>query len=172
MNAGAETDGTNPWQTMKKLYKHSFDYLFMVTVTTTTNQGFLANFFGKIGEQLQDLSYVEIVTATSTAPLVKINADAPNLLDELEKPGMTILARTIIQLSGDIIMIIPTENGNTKVINKDIMDIHRENTAVAVANWNQFLNLIITAVKDIAELAGLKQADLFNNFIIKEQAPR
>jgi hypothetical protein len=143
----------------------------VATVTTTAKQGFLSKFFGKIGDQLQDLSYVEVVTTTSTSPLVKINPDAKDILDELEKPGIAILARTRIELDGDIVMILPAENGDTKVINKDIMNIHKENTTVAVANWTQVLNLAITAVKNIAELAGLKQTDLFNNFVIKTQGP-
>lgn len=125
------------------------------------------SFFSKIGDQLEDLTYCEIITATATNPASRIKTSAENVLDELNPPGFAILARTKIELDGDILMILPTDpsSGGAK-IDKDIMDIHKQNTTVAVENWKNFLNMVIGVVNNIVELTGMDKKDVLEKFSI------
>jgi hypothetical protein len=132
-------------------------------------ESWLNNFFGKIGDQLEDLTYVSIITGTGNT-YAKIQPGADNIVEELEKNQITILARTNIELDGDITIIVPTKDGQGVSVNQEIMTIHKENTAVAVANWNNFMNMIMQVIKIIAELAGMKNVDVLDKLSFKTTA--
>ena len=83
------------------------------------------NFFGKIGNQLEDLTYVSIITGTGNT-YAKIEASADNIVEELEKNQIIILARTNIELNGDITMVVPTKDGQGVSVNQEILTIHKE----------------------------------------------
>ena len=51
-------------------------------------ESWLNNFFGKIGDQLEDLTYVSIITGTGNT-YAKIEASADNIVEELEKNQIT-----------------------------------------------------------------------------------
>jgi hypothetical protein len=129
--------------------------------------------FGDIGDQLQDLTYVEVATGSAKVLSdVKINPGAKDVLDELNRTGVTVLARTRIELDGDIVMLLPTEGeGGVIKINKEVMDLHKENTTVAVNNWNNFLNLILATVKVLTTLLGLKEGELLDKLSFKVESP-
>jgi hypothetical protein len=76
---------------------------------TENDQGsLLDNIFAKITDQLKDLSYVEVITAKGS-PDVKIDSDK-NVLEALN--AVEILARTKIELDGDIITVLPITKVN------------------------------------------------------------
>ena len=129
----------------------------------------LNNFFGKIGDQLEDLTYVSIITGTGNT-YAKIQASADNIVEELEKNKIIILARTNIELDGDITIVVPTKDGQGVSVNQEILAIHKENTAIAVANWNNFMNMIMQVIKIIADLAGMKNVDVLDKLSFKTTA--
>jgi hypothetical protein len=139
-------------------------------IETEKNQtGFLDEIFDKVRDQLKDISYVEVITATGDAEL-KIDPQKDNVLDAITT--LNIRARTTIELDGDIVMIIPTSkiNGELK-IDEAIMKIHKENVDAAVQNWKSFLNTILSAIELIAHLAGLKDVDIRDKLGISPTAP-
>lgn len=94
-------------------------------VEDNNQKGFLDEIFLKVRDQLKDISYLEVITATGD-PKLKIDSNKGNVLDAVN--ALQILARTTIELDGDIVMIIPTTKVNGEVkINKEIMDIHKQN---------------------------------------------
>jgi hypothetical protein len=127
-------------------------------VVENTQTGFLDEIFHKVRDQLKDISYVEVITATGD-PKLKIDSEKGNVLDAVT--ALQILARTTIELDGDIVMILPTTkvNGEFKV-NKEIMDIHKQNVDAAVQNWKSFMDTILGAISLIAKLAGLGDVDI------------
>ena len=133
-----------------------------------SQRGLLDDIFAKITDQLKDLSYVEVITA-SGSPEVKIDSGKENILDAITP--LEILARTKIELDGDIVVILPTSkiNGELK-INQEIMKIHKENVEVAVQNWKSFMDTILNAVSLIAELAGLDKPDIQARLNISPQS--
>jgi hypothetical protein len=127
-------------------------------VVVNNQKGILNEIFDKVRDQLKDISYVEVITATGD-PKLKIDSEMGNVLDAVT--GLQILARTTIELDGDIVMIIPTSkvNGELKV-NEGIMEIHKQNVDAAVQNWKSFMDTILGAISLIAKLAGLGDADI------------
>jgi hypothetical protein len=81
------------------------------SVKTTENdqRSLLDNIFAKITDQLKDLSYVEVITAKGS-PDVKIDSGKENVLEALNT--VEILARTKIELDGDIITVLPITKVN------------------------------------------------------------
>jgi hypothetical protein len=50
-------------------------------------------------------------------------------------------------LDGDIGMIVPTkEDGDLSILN-DILNIHKQNVDVAVANWNSFVQNMLNIIE-------------------------
>lgn len=124
-------------------------------------------FLSRIGDQLQDLTFVEIITASASSASVKIDSSAENILDELNKANAEVLARTRIELDGDIVMLLPSDPQSGAKINKDIMDIHNNNTKAAVENWKNFLNMVVSLIDTMVTLTGLTKTDVLQKFSIE-----
>jgi hypothetical protein len=130
---------------------------------------FFKTAYEQILNELRDLSYVEVITAAGD-PYVNLDTGKENIIDALQSATVKpkILARTKIELDGDIFMIIPTQNDDSAKIEQDVLAIHKENVDAAIANWNQFMNTILQAIKVTAEIAGITKTPLDNiNFDIK-----
>ena len=122
-------------------------------------------FIEKIKDQLQDLSYVEIATAIAQEPgTISIDSSANNMVLELHQKGAAIQVRTRIELDGDIFMILPEDAQGSAKINTDVLNIHKDNTAVAVQNWKSFLNMIIDLINTIIALTGLSKTAVLDKF--------
>ena len=134
-------------------------------ITTTTGDKWFTKFFGKISDQLQDLTYVDVLTATSEDVFTNIDTKAPNIKDELKNKSFKVLAETKIELDGDIILVLPMSDGEGKV-NREILDIHNQNVAVAVQNWNNVLKMIVEIIRSFAGFAGLKETEIFDKFMV------
>jgi hypothetical protein len=119
-------------------------------------------FMDTLKNELIDLSYIEIVTAAGD-PKSEIdpNNDARDIvaaLRSLEK--VRALARTRIELDGDIGMIVPTkDDGNLSILN-DILNIHKQNVDVAVANWNSFVQNMLKALDILVGIAKGTSPDI------------
>jgi len=139
-----------------------------ITLPQNGEKSLLDSLFAKLTDQLKDLSYVEVITAKGS-PDVKIDSEKENVLDTLNT--VEILARTKIELDGDIVMILPITkvNGEDR-INQEIMKIHKENVEAAVQNWKSFMDTILNAVSLIAELAGLGKTDIRSRLEISPTA--
>jgi hypothetical protein len=119
-------------------------------------------FMDTLKNELSDLSYIEIVTAAGD-PKTEIdpNNDARDIvaaLRSLEK--VRVLARTRIELDGDIGMIVPTkDDGNLSILN-DILNIHKQNVDVAVTNWNSFVQNMLKALDILVSIARGTSPDI------------
>lgn len=63
------------------------------------------------------------------------------------------MARTRIELDGDIGMLLPTSADGSLTINNDILNIHKQNVDVAVANWNSFVQNMLKALDILVSIA-------------------
>jgi hypothetical protein len=119
-------------------------------------------FMDTLKNELSDLSYIEIVTAAGD-PKTEIdpNNDARDIvaaLRSLEK--VRALARTRIELDGDIGMIVPTKDDGGLSILNDILNIHKQNVDVAVANWNSFVQNMLKALDILVSIAKGTSPDI------------
>jgi hypothetical protein len=127
-------------------------------------KGFFQNFIDTIRKEMRDLSYMEIVTATGDVK-ANVNPDAEMVIIGAKDANLDIRARTRIELDGDIMVMLPTDDktGET-VINKEIMEIHKENVAVAVGNWNSFMTNMFNALTLVMGVTGLSKTDVLHDF--------
>ena len=131
------------------------------------DKGFLGNFFDTIRKEIRDVSYLEVVTAIGDVK-ANVNPDAELVILGLNKDAnVTIKARTRIELDGDIMVWLPTNNKEQDgeiTINQQIMDIHKENVELAVHNWNQFMKNIFDVLKIIIDMTGLSKSQVEGKF--------
>ena len=82
----------------------------------------------------------------------------------LKAEDVRILARTRIELDGDIMVLLPAEKGEDLKINKEILAIHKENVDTAVANWNNFMRNMLTALDLLMSITGLSKSEALSRF--------
>jgi hypothetical protein len=128
----------------------------------TKEKNLWEKFMDTLKNELSDLSYIEIVTAAGD-PKTEIdpNNDARDIvaaLRSLEK--VRALARTRIELDGDIGMLVPTKDDGSLSINDDILNIHKQNVDVAVANWNSFVQNMLKALEILVNIARGTSPDI------------
>jgi hypothetical protein len=131
--------------------------------STEGGGGFFSKFINTIKREINDLSYVEIITAAGE-PKTEINPDADDIIAALRALNqINILARTRLELDGDIAVILPTEKDSVK-INNDVMAIHKQNVDTAVTNWNNFVRNILSALELLINISGLPKSDVLAHF--------
>ncbi len=121
----------------------------------TTEKSIWEKFTDTMKRELNDLSYIEIVTAAGD-PKSEIdpNNDARDIVAALRSlANVHALARTRIELDGDIGMLLPTSADGSLTINNDILNIHKQNVDVAVANWNSFVQNMLKALDILVSIA-------------------
>jgi hypothetical protein len=133
------------------------------TSTTASEGGFFTKFINTIKREINDLSYVEVVTAAGD-PKTDVNPDAEMVILGLKAEEVRILARTRIELDGDIMVLLPAEKGEDLKINKEILAIHKENVDTAVANWNNFMHNMLTALELLMSITGLSKSEALTRF--------
>jgi hypothetical protein len=83
------------------------------------------------------------------------------------KAKVTAMASTRIEIDGDISAMIPAES-NAPEIRQQLMELHRENLALAQQNVKRLLDTLLTFVEIGAKFAGIKGKDLQDLSKIKE----
>jgi hypothetical protein len=84
--------------------------------------------------------------------------EAPDITKKHEDLNATVLMRTIMELDGDIALLIRSQetdtNGNQIVsLENDILTAHHANVKVALENWHFYLTAMLQALKILIELA-------------------
>lgn len=125
--------------------------------------GFFSKFINTIKREINDLSYLEVITAAGE-PKTEINPDADDIVAALRSLNqINILARTRLELDGDIAVILPTDKDNVK-INNEVLAIHKQNVDTAVTNWNNFVHNILSALELLISISGLPRTDVLAHF--------
>jgi hypothetical protein len=124
-----------------------------------------------VKEQLDDLGYIEIMTVVSDNIDAKISPRYENLALALTAKSGTplplkpeaqaeakeatrkkeddelkgkVLARTRIELDGDIALILPA---NRNEIDAEVLQLHKANVDVAVQNWRYLIDAMFDVLK-------------------------
>ena len=101
-----------------------------------------------------------------------VNPDAEMIILGMKAEEVRILARTRIELDGDIMVLFPAEKGSDDVkINQEIMAIHKENVQTAVENWNNFMKNMLTALDLLMSITGLSKSQVLTNFSLPVSTP-
>lgn len=120
-------------------------------------------FFNDLSSELatwvSDIKAVEIVTASGNIA-VKIEGqtnDITNLANSGTVSGeVKILARTRVELDGDLLVILPTkeDQSNSVIIDNEILNIHKENVGMAMQNLQFVFKNVSEWIGKLIESSG------------------
>ena len=140
-----------------------------------------------VEEELEDLSYMEIITAVSDDVEKHIDNKGWDILDSLRRGNppsfydsardeenkitkeemMTsknteIIARTRIELDGDVFTVMKGKDATSAVMSKDLMALHNKGIEISVQNWKMFLDFVVDMTSTIGVLVGQVNADNYD----------
>jgi hypothetical protein len=125
-----------------------------------------------IEDELTDLRYMEVLSAVSDKIEGDVNAKEWDILQALREPdptpeaksagiqredmlnlsNTTIIARTRLELDGDILFLLRGEDGMPLTPNNELIDLHKWGVDVSVKNWHFFLLSMIEVAKIVGEI--------------------
>lgn len=120
------------------------------------DETFLDDLKKTIKEYLTDLTYIDVTTLIGDPKKTKWKLDpSKNIKEQIADMDVTLLAKTVIELDGDITQILPGDQSTGDVIiNKEILQLHKESVDAAVENWDSFVKNMIEAVSQIRKFLG------------------
>lgn len=104
-------------------------------LTLTTSKKNTVNFnFEKMRQRLESLTNLDIITARVPSDLLKDDPKNIEISKVLQNPSVDVIARTIIELEGDILTQVPMSfNEKTDAA---LFSIHKEVSSSAVGLWS------------------------------------
>lgn len=132
-------------------------------------------------KEVEDLSYMEIITGVSDKVDGHIDGEAWDILQGLrraklpenaEKEGITqedmlkipdnvmILARTRLELDGDILFLLRGEDGKPLPMSQEAMEMHKMSIKTSVENWHYFLGFVLELTAMVGAIMGNKEVDV------------
>jgi hypothetical protein len=109
----------------------------------------------RISDRIRDLSSIEVITAEGIgddALTIDIIDDPTKSIFDQIRGKLHVLARTRIEIDGDILVMVPTSKKDDDItINKEILELHNTNVATATQNWKNCLDGITNILKGLAE---------------------
>lgn len=120
------------------------------------DETFLENLKKTIKEYLTDLTYIDVTTLIGDPKKTKWKLDpTKDIKQQISEMDVTLLAKTIIELDGDITQILPGDHSTGDVItDKEILNLHKESVDAAVENWDNFVKNSIEAVSQVRKFLG------------------
>lgn len=120
------------------------------------DETFLDDLKKTIKEYLTDLTYIDVTTLIGDPKKTKWKLDpSKNIKEQIADMDVTLLAKTVIELDGDITQILPGDPATGDVItDKEILQLHKESVDAAVENWDSFVKNMIEAVSQIRKFLG------------------
>ena len=124
--------------------------------TEIDNDTFLSNLQSTIKEYLTDLTYIDVTTLIGDPKKTKWRLDpSKDIKQQIADMDVTLLAKTIIELDGDITQILPGDHATGDVItNRETLELHKESVDAAVENWDSFVKNMIEAVSQVRKFLG------------------
>lgn len=127
-----------------------------------------------VNRELEDLSYMEIVTASTDKVENHIDGDGWDILDSLRRgnppppsdeikitkedmldlSNVVILARTRIELDGDVFFLLKSKDGVVTELSKDAMEFHKLGIEISVENWKTFLEFVLKMTETVGTIVG------------------
>ena len=120
------------------------------------DETFLENLKKTIKEYLTDLTYIDVTTLIGDPKKTKWKLDpTKDIKQQISEMDVTLLAKTIIELDGDITQILPGDHSTGDVItDKEILNLHKESVDAAVENWDNLVKNSIVAVSLVRKFLG------------------
>ena len=139
-----------------------------------------------VEEEIQDLSYMEVITAVSDDVEKHIDNTGWDVLqslrlgnppshygevqgqekeitkdDMLTSENTEIIARTRIELDGDVLTILKGKDAKTAALSEDLMTLHNKGIEISVENWKMFLEFVLRLTALIGVMIGEVDAEKY-----------
>lgn len=112
---------------------------FLFIPADIDDETFLENLKKTIKEYLTDLTYIDVTTLIGDPKKTKWRLDYRDIKEQIAEMDVTLLAKTVIELDGDITQILPGDHATGDVItDKEILDLHKQSVDATVENWDSF----------------------------------
>ena len=105
--------------------------------------------YKKLSNVLEDITTLQVITVTGKEHVIRvkekkdINGKTFVARRWTEITDENVIAKTIIEIDGDIVLKLPTDENDKVHINREIMELHEKNVKIAVENWRAFLSGIM-----------------------------
>ena len=118
----------------------------------------LRNFAKSLADELakvvKDVTTLTVVTVKGVNEEVKKKSTGETIY-VIKETG--VVAKTIIELDGDIIFQVPVESigGEDSALDERLLELHKANVELALENWRIFMTTLIEIVNKLFTMLGL-----------------
>jgi len=130
----------------------------------TASKKFADELVDQIKKAFDDIQSLVIITAAaSTDAQLDFNIKKGEWDTEKLKAKVNAMCSTNMRITGDISYMIPAETNDPR-IRQEVITLHKENIAVAIANSRKLLNTVLTMIDVAAEIAD-RPIDIRDKFM-------
>lgn len=147
-----------------------------------------------VEEEIEDLSYMEVITAVSDDVEKHIDNTGWDILQSLRlgnppsyygevrgqekeitrdemltSKNTEIIARTRIELDGDVLTMLKGKDAKTAALSEDLMTLHNKGIEISVQNWKMFLEFVLNLTAIIGVMVGEVDAEKYTKINSREK---
>ena len=118
----------------------------------------LRNFAKSLADELakvvKDVTTLTVVTVKGVNEEVKKKSTGETIY-VIRETG--VVAKTIIELDGDIILQVPVKSsgGEASTLDERLLELHKANVELALENWRVFMTTLIEIANKLFTMLGL-----------------
>ena len=117
-------------------------------------KSFAKSLADEIAKVAKDVTTLTVVTVKGVNEEVKKKSTGETIY-VIKETG--VVAKTIIELDGDIIFQVPVEStgGEDSTLDEKLLELHKANVELALENWRAFMTTLIEIANKLFTMLGL-----------------
>ena len=117
-------------------------------------KSFARSLADEIAKVAKDVTTLTVVTVKGVNEEVKKKSTGETIY-VIKETG--VVAKTIIELDGDIIFQVPVESteGEDSTLDEKLLELHKANVELALENWRAFMTTLIEIANKLFTMLGL-----------------
>ena len=117
-------------------------------------KSFAKSLADEIAKVAKDVTTLTVVTVKGVNEEVKKQSTGETIY-VIKETG--VVAKTIIELDGDIIFQVPAESigGEDSALDERLLELHKANVELALENWRVFMSTLIEITNKLFTMLGL-----------------
>ncbi len=117
-------------------------------------RNFAKSLADEIAKVAKDVTTLTVVTVKGVNEEVKKKSTGETIC-VIKETG--VVAKTIIELDGDIIFQVPVEStaGEDSALDEKLLELHKANVELALENWRIFMTTLIEIANKLFTMLGL-----------------
>ena len=117
-------------------------------------KSFAKSLADEIAKVAKDVTTLTVVTVKGVNEEVKKQSTGETIY-VIKETG--VVAKTIIELDGDIILQVPVKSagGEYSTLDEKLLELHKANVELALENWRAFMTTLIEIANKLFTMLGL-----------------